>query len=202
MQAIIFDFGNVVGFFSHHKALEKLRQFSPLQPHEMYAAVYSGPLEDQFERGLMTSAEFLSQVRKVWQLSCDDEMVTHAITDIFWSNTEVCEIIPRLKGRYRVLLGSNTNPIHSHKFLDQFADVLGHFDALVLSHDIGVRKPHADFFRSCHERAGVPAEKCVFIDDLAENIAGARAFGFQGIVYQPNADLAGQLRALGVEISG
>ncbi len=39
MKTIIFDFGNVVGFFDHKRALDKLRPFSPLTNQEMFKLV-------------------------------------------------------------------------------------------------------------------------------------------------------------------
>ena len=198
MKTIIFDFGNVIGFFDHYQTLAKLRPYTTLSPQEMYHALYEGPLEDQVERGQLTPPVFMEQVRQLWQLSCDMDFLTRAVADIFTPNPEVCGLIPQLKKRYRILLGSNTNLIHANQFRTQFADVLSHFDALVLSYEIGTRKPDAAFFRHCHALAEAEPAECVFVDDLAANIAGARDIGLHGIVYKPHEDLAGQLRAIGV----
>jgi epoxide hydrolase-like predicted phosphatase len=200
MKTIIFDFGNVIGFFDHGRTLEKLQPHSPLTKQEMFRAVYDGPLEDKIERGQLPVPVFLEQVHQLWQLRCDHEVMVEAISDIFHPNPEVCELIPQLAKNHRILLGSNTNAIHSHHFITQFADVLSHFDSLVLSHEIGTRKPDAAFFQHCHGLADARPEECVFVDDLVPNIAGARSIGFHGIVYRPNENLAGQLQALGVNV--
>jgi len=200
MKTIIFDLGNVVAFFDHHRALEKLRPFTPLTPEEMFASVYAGELEDRIERGQLTPAVFLKDVHRRWQLRCDVAFLEHAVGEIFWANPEVCDLVPRLRGRYRLLLGSNTNAVHARRFLKQFAGVLGNFDHLVLSHEIGTRKPDADFFHTCQRLANAKASECVFIDDLSANIDGARSIGFHGIVNRPNENLAEQLRNLGVAV--
>ncbi len=200
MKTIIFDFGNVVGFFNHDRTLIKLAAHSPFTRDEMFASVYNGGLEDTFERGQLTVPVFLEHIQQLWQLDCDLSFMVEAFSDIFWPNPEVCELIPRLAQRYRILLGSNTNAIHSGRFVLQFADVLSHFETLVLSHEIGTRKPDAEFFLHCARAANTPASDCVFVDDLADNIAGARAVGFHGILYRPNENLAERLRALGVAV--
>ena len=38
MQTIIFDFGNVVGFFDHGRTLNRLQEFTDMTPAEMFQA--------------------------------------------------------------------------------------------------------------------------------------------------------------------
>jgi glucose-1-phosphatase len=198
MQALIFDFGNVVGFFDHNLTLARLAPHTDMSPEEMFKAVYGARLEDSFEEGRISVATFLSESRKLCRLRCDESFMAWAFADIFEPNPEVCGLISRLKGRYRLLLGSNTNELHSSQFLAQFDDVLCLFDGLVLSCRIQVRKPAAGFFQHCVDLAKFPAEECLFIDDMPENIAGARAAGLHGLVYEPRGDLTQRLQAFGV----
>jgi HAD superfamily hydrolase (TIGR01509 family) len=200
MQALIFDFGNVVGFFDHQKTLARLTPHTDMSGAEMFHSIYQGQLEDDFEAGRIGAHEFLALFQKSCRLKCDQAFLQTAIADIFEPNPEVCSLIPRLKTRYRILLGSNTNPVHSLHFRRQFAEVLGSFHAVVLSHEIGVRKPKAGFFEHCQQLAGCPASECLFIDDLAPNIEGARAVGLQGLLYKPGQDLARQLREFDILI--
>src|SRR5262249_16181099 len=133
-------------------------------------------------------------------LRCSDEAAAAAYADIFRPNESVCELLPRLKGRYRLLLGSNTNDLHARQFLRQLDEPLGHFDALVLSHEVGSRKPAPAFYRHCQSLAGCAAEECLFIDDLPANVLGARACGWHGVVYTTTDNLLNELAALGVVI--
>ncbi len=201
IQTIVFDFGNVVGLFDHYQALTKLARHTDLTPQEMYSSVYGGELEDRLESGLLSPEEFLGQVHQLWRLRCEVTHLAAVFSDIFTPNPEVCDLLPSLARRYRLLLGSNTNAVHAYQFTQQFAEHLGHFHALILSHQIGVRKPKPGFFQHCQQHAlGAPAA-CLFIDDLADNVEGARACGWQGLVYRPGEDLAGRLRGLGVRLS-
>jgi FMN phosphatase YigB (HAD superfamily) len=200
IKTIVFDFGNVIGFFDHYRTLNRIACYTEMTPAAMYAAIYDSELEDEFERGRITQAEFLARFRRVCGLCCDDQTLAAACADIFRPNAEVCALLPALKTRYRLLLGSNTNELHARQFRRQFAEVLGHFDTLVLSYEIGVRKPHPDFFQHCQRLAGCTVAECVFIDDLAANVAGARACGWQGIVYTGAEELRQRLRELSVNI--
>jgi putative hydrolase of the HAD superfamily len=200
MQALVFDFGNVIGYFDHYQALNKLAPYTDLTPRAMYAAVFGTDLEDAFESGRITAAEFLTQFRSLCGLRCDDDFLSAACSDIFRPNPDVCALLPGLRPRYRLLLGSNTNELHAVQFRRQFADVLRHFDHLVLSHEVGVRKPRAGFFEHCQRLADCPAHECVFIDDLAANVEGARACGWHGILYTGVEDLRAKLAALGISV--
>jgi putative hydrolase of the HAD superfamily len=119
-----------------------------------------------------------------------------------YTNDDVCDLIPFLKSQYPLLLASNTNELHARYFCRQFADTLRYFDHVVLSHEAGVRKPKPAFFGHCLRLAGCAPQECLFIDDLAANVAGARACGWHGIVYINTEDLKAQLSAVGAKFYG
>lgn len=198
IQAIVFDFGNVVGFFDHRLVTSRLLPYADLPADELHRRIFGGVLEDEYEKGHVTSAEFLRRLRAECGLRCPNEVIVESYTDIFWPNPEIGGLLPLLKPRYRLVLGSNTSELHSRHFRCQFAETLAYFDALVLSHEIGARKPAPAFFQQCVERAGCPAEECVFIDDLPANVAGAKAYGLHGIVHDAGGSLPKELAALGV----
>jgi putative hydrolase of the HAD superfamily len=198
IQTIVFDFGNVIGFFDHSPAISRLAAHASVDAATIRSSIYGGDLEDAYESGRISTAEFLQQLRTLCQLRCSDEEAGAAYGDIFWPNEPLCALVPQLKPRYRLLLGSNTSELHSRQFRRQFADTLRHFDALVLSHDVGVRKPKAAFFEHTRRLAGCAPQACLFIDDLPANVKGAIACGWQGIVYHSFDDLRQRLSELGI----
>src|SRR5436190_9741705 len=146
IQTIVFDFGKVIGYFDHRRATDYLARHSDLTSEAILASVLATSLEDDYESGRITSQEFLQHVRKVCGIRCADEEMARAYADIFWPNDDVCALIPRLRPHYRLLLGSNTTELHALQFKRQFAELFQYFDHLVLSFEIGVRKPRAEFF--------------------------------------------------------
>jgi putative hydrolase of the HAD superfamily len=200
VKTIVFDFGNVIGFFDYGITTGRLARHSHLSSDDIRRFMYGGELEDAYESGRLNSAEFLRRVREGCGLTCDDTALTAAYVDMFWPNEEVCALVPRLKPRYKLLLGSNTTELHSRHFVRQFAEVFRHFDALVLSHEVGARKPRPEFFRHAERLAGCAAAECLFIDDMPANVAGARALGWQGVVYRRGTDLAAELAKVGVRL--
>jgi epoxide hydrolase-like predicted phosphatase len=73
------------------------------------------------------------------------------------------------------------------------------FDAVVISGDVGMHKPQPEIFRLGAERIGLLPERCVFVDDLRENCAGAEAVGMTAILHRgPDRTLPELERLLGV----
>jgi putative hydrolase of the HAD superfamily len=202
IRAIVFDFGNVVAFFSHRRAAEQLAAYTDLPAEAIFASVFGGQLEDDYEAGRITTAEFMGLVRETCRLHCTDAQFAAAYADIFTANPDTCALIPRLKSRYRLLLLSNTSELHADQFRRQFAATLGLFDHLVLSYEIGLRKPDPKLYDHCRRLAARAASECLFLDDLPANVEGARARGWQGLVYRRGDDLMRALAECGVSLGG
>jgi HAD superfamily hydrolase (TIGR01509 family) len=198
IKTIIFDFGNVVGFFDARLTFQRILGHTELSAQDIRAAYNAANLEEAYDTGRLTTPEFLVRLLRVGQLRCSEEYLASAFAEIFQPNHDVCALLPLLKPRYRLLLGSNTNELHANQFKKQFPEPLRFFDALVLSHEIGARKPHADFYQHCQTLAHCAPDECLFIDDLEANIAGAHAFGWHGVVYRNITDLRGRLGLLGI----
>ncbi len=78
----------------------------------------------------------------------------------------------------------------------RMVDVDGLFDAVILSFQVRARKPEAQIFDLAASRAEVPAERCILVDDLVANCAGAERAGWKAVHFQDAASAADQLRAL------
>ncbi|MFI6524834.1 HAD family hydrolase [Streptomyces uncialis] len=70
------------------------------------------------------------------------------------------------------------------------------FDAVVLSEEHGVRKPDAAIFRLALDELGVPAERCLFVDDSEQNLAAAHRLGITPLLALDEVVAARRLREL------
>ncbi|MFQ6018623.1 MAG: HAD family hydrolase [Kiloniellaceae bacterium] len=77
------------------------------------------------------------------------------------------------------------------EFLDWFRGIL-------VSGEVGMRKPDPRIYRLFLRRYGVDAVKAVFIDDVAANVAGADAVGITGLHFSSASTLRRDLAALGL----
>jgi putative hydrolase of the HAD superfamily len=51
------------------------------------------------------------------------------------------------------------------------------YDAVVISHEVGLRKPDPEIFKIAVDRLGSEFDQCVFIDDVARYLDVARTLG-------------------------
>jgi len=81
-------------------------------------------------------------------------------------------------------------------------DLLGElFDVVVISAEVGLHKPQPEIYLLAAERLGEPPERCVFVDDLRENCAGAEAVGMAAVLHRDPETTAPRLeQLLGIEL--
>lgn len=201
---IFFDFGNVVAFFDYLILYGRFGARIGLSAEafrDRLAGRGFAALLAEFERGASPPERFAARVCELGEVEIPYEEFVPDWSDIFQPNEGAHDLIAGLKAKgHPIFLGSNTNVLHATHYRRQLAATLDLMDGFVLSHEIGWNKPAAEFFQACSRVAGAPSESCIFIDDLEENIAGAEAAGFRGIVYRDPPALVAELRRLGVDL--
>jgi epoxide hydrolase-like predicted phosphatase len=82
-------------------------------------------------------------------------------------------------------------------------DFPGLFDAVVISGDVGMRKPEQAIFLHAADALGLAPGSCVFIDDLEANVAAAAECGMTGLLHTEAAATVAALEdLLGVKLNG
>ncbi len=76
------------------------------------------------------------------------------------------------------------------------SDWVDMFDVVVISGEVGMRKPERQIFDLTLDRIRLPAAECVFIDDMAHNVAAAGEAGLAGILHRSFDQTASELEAL------
>jgi HAD superfamily hydrolase (TIGR01509 family) len=200
IRTVFLDFGNVVAFFDHGRTIQALLPHTDRSGKELMALMYTDDLAVRYESGLVTTDEVFEVGRSAGGLRCTRAEFEEAFCNIFWPNPPMAGLVPRLKTNgHRLVLASNTNAAHYARYRDQFRAELSHFDAVVVSHEAGARKPDPRFFEYAHRFAECDKAECVFVDDIAENVEAARRFGWHAVQYTGFEEMLAGLAALGVK---
>ncbi|MEU7690680.1 HAD family hydrolase [Microbispora hainanensis] len=147
---------------------------------------------------LVTESEWLAQIGEVLRADHGIEPRLTSLADAWFdgreANHEWAGHLRALRGQgFFVGLLSNMVPAwddHWRRMIDPAA----HFDEVVLSFEVGCRKPGREIFELAVRRSGVPASRSIFVDDLARNCEGAEAAGWRAVRF---TDTAQAITALG-----
>jgi putative hydrolase of the HAD superfamily len=199
IRTIFFDLGNVIVFFDHHRACRRLAAISGKTVAEIYHFVFESGLEDRLDRGEISADRFWNELRRFLGVTISKEDLRELWEDIFTPNTDIFPLITTLKREHTLFLLSNTNEIH-YRYCRAKYPILNLFDDAVLSFRVGSRKPEDRIFNRALERAGIPPEKAVYIDDIQRYILKARELGIHGVHYSSVPRLKEDLKELGIAI--
>ena len=61
------------------------------------------------------------------------------------------------------------------------------FDGVVISGEVGLRKPSPEIYSMGADAIGLPPARCVFVDDLPGNLKPARALGMATVLHRGDA---------------
>jgi len=198
ISTIISDLGKVVLWFDNNIFYRKMTAYCSKSVDEMRAIVHGNfELIELFDEGALTPRQFYERAVALLGARIGYDEFVPAYVDVFTRNQPVIDLYKRLKGRYKLILLSNTDPLRFGFVRRHFPDIL-FFDDYVLSYEVKALKPDPRIYREAINRAGAPPASCVFVDDLEENIAGAEALGLKAILYKPDTDLEKEIRVLGI----
>jgi putative hydrolase of the HAD superfamily len=204
IKAIVSDFGGVLTT-PLLPALLSLQDEIGLS-RESFGQALHGSLEKEgvnplfaMERGEITEAEFLRRLGDALEPILGHRPHLHRFRELFLGgldpNPEMIELLAELKaGGLRMAMLTNNvrewEPVWRPKLpVDEI------FETVVDSGFVGCRKPEPEIYRITLARLDLPAEACLFIDDLEPNIEGARALGFNAVHFRDNEQAIGEIRA-------
>jgi putative hydrolase of the HAD superfamily len=193
-DALLFDLGRVVIDIDFIRTFRCWADYAGCEPASLRERFVRDELYRGHERGEISDAAFFEGLRSSLGVDLTDAQFLEGWNAIFVG--EIPGIKPLLaRAAQRLPLYALSNVAC---FSDRYADVLGHFRQIFVSSSIGLRKPDAEAYDHVVRAIGVPAERIVFFDDLAENIEGARARGLKAVHVASAADVAEALTALAI----
>jgi HAD superfamily hydrolase (TIGR01509 family) len=195
IQAIVTDLGQVLLRFDTAPCWEKIlaacdHPDARAQFQSVYrvAGIGCGHTEPE---------AFFTQIAAAMRLrmSYDDFAITWS--DMFWEDQEVIDLILAAPVQHRLVL-SNTNAIHWEWIRKRYGAALAPFDRCLVSHECGVEKPDAEIYRLAMRHTGLPPQAHLFIDDLVENVDGARSVGMEAVLHTDASSLREEFRRRGL----
>ena len=198
IRTLIFDLGNVIVPFDFKIGYQRLAELCGYPAAEIPAKIRSTGLVHPFETGQVSAQYFVHELSAVLGLKATYSEFCELWSSVFLPETLIPEpFLGGLSERYRLLLLSNTNPIHFSMVKARYP-LLAHFDDYVLSYEVRSAKPEPKIYRQALERAECPPEECFFTDDLLVNVEAAREHGIDAVQFLSAEQIESELQARGV----
>lgn len=197
IKAVIWDWGGVCVNRITGIVSAKLQEKYDVDKAVIKKAYYENL--DFYETGKMTGKEFWEKFGEIIGINLTADDVMRIIKAAETPREEVIDFIKKMKPKYKLALLSDNNELMI-KYIREKFEIENWFDVQVISFEEGVMKPHREIYEICLERLGLEAKECVFIDDNAENVAGAEAVGMKAIQYLEFEQVKKDLVELGVSL--
>ncbi|WP_345945175.1 HAD-IA family hydrolase [Streptomyces albus subsp. chlorinus] len=187
--ALLMDLGGVVVADKLPAAAAKWAARLGITERDVVTAVYAGN-DTEVLIGRMSGPQWWSVVRE--RLGLDEDAVAELRADLaarpVWDQA-LLDAVAALRGRAATAFVSNAWP----DARPQLSEVLPAADEAVLSCEVGFAKPDPRIYTYTLELLGAAPGDALFVDDVPENVAAARALGMAGHVH---TDSAGTLAVL------
>jgi FMN phosphatase YigB (HAD superfamily) len=185
ITSIIFDLGGVlfdIDYAFTQKAFQDLGFKGDF--NDLYSQKKQSGIFDDFEKGKISPAEFRKHLKEWLPSHVSEKQIDAAWNALLIGFPEAkVELLKRLRKDYRLFLLSNTNEIHLPVVIDMVAHLdgkrgIGHlFERAYYSCQMGMRKPDLEIFETVCTDNSLEVSRTLFVDDLAQNIEGAKRVG-------------------------
>jgi FMN phosphatase YigB (HAD superfamily) len=136
-----------------------------------------------FNSGQIGPEEFFERMRKTCRLQIDYDAFCRLWCGIFYPMEGMEELVTGLDRRVTVGLLSDTDPLHWN-FIIRRWPWIGTLQRPTLSYQIGVMKPSPAIYLAAARRVKTPPQNCLYIDDLEDNVQGARVVGMTAVRFE------------------
>ncbi len=200
-KAIGFDLGGVIINYSIPAQLNYLSHELGVK-QDVLDKVYAD-LRPRVDTGEINNEEFWRRLLKESGSTRDPETTEHFWTDNYIEENPfivgMLDLVDRLKANgYKVGLLSNMDPEHGE--LNRKRHIFEHFDQALYSYDVRARKPEPEAYEDLAKALQVEPSELIFIDDLPENVEGAKRLGAYGIQFQGYQELVKELEMIGIKV--
>ncbi|MBM3160881.1 MAG: HAD family phosphatase [Bacteroidetes bacterium] len=189
IEIIIFDLGGVLIDLDYSATSFEMKKLGFLNFDKYYSQSDQQAFFDDFDTGKISEQAFINQLKSFVGTQVTPNQLVHA-----WNKMigvfplQKVKLLEVLQGK-RLAMLSNTNSLHWKKVEIEWGKVSNipinnYFEKIFLSHEIGMRKPHADTFLAVCDLLKVNPSKTLFIDDSPQHILGATQAGLNTFYYK------------------
>lgn len=199
IKAIIFDLGKVIVSFDNERGVAEFAKYSNLSKEDIKELIYTAKELKLQTTGKISSRDFYEIIRELVGVKVGYVKFRRIWSSVFDLEPILSEeFIGKLAENYRIVGLSDTEEIH-FKFLKKNLPVLRRFDDFALSFKIGYTKPAPEIFAAAVKKAKCEPHECLFTDDIAANVEGAKQCGLDAVQFISPEQFKAELKKRKIE---
>jgi HAD superfamily hydrolase (TIGR01509 family) len=186
IKNIILDLGRVILKINLDNTIIAFKEFGFPQLDELDIVFSRYPFFMQFELGLISAEQFISDISKTTGNNLSDESILEAWNSMIGEYYEdTIPLIQQLGKKYRMFLLSNTNELHEKEYNNRLkkdygiANLSVIFEKVYYSHTLHLSKPDPLIFKFVMNENQLVAGETLFIDDILVHIESAAKLGIR-----------------------
>ena len=182
MKAVIFDLGRVLVEYNPATTVNALAALGNGDVEQVRALLHE--IERPLYQGEVEAAELHRLLTVRTGLQANMEEFVNAFGAGLKRDEAALAYAVALQQRPGVTVGviSNTNQAHVYWLVENLPE-LDQLDLVIMSNEAGLAKPGAAIYELALAELEVAPAAAIFVDDLAENVVGARAVGMHGLLH-------------------
>jgi len=201
-RALVIDFGGVMTT-SLQNAMAAFAMANGIEMQHLVRAAlsaYMGAEDDlvtDFETGHIPEADFsvafAARLKEYSGVHVEHDGLVARLFEALDLEELMFELVERAKvGGYKTALLSNSWGMELYP-IDRIREL---FDVVVISGEVGLRKPDPDIFKLTVDKLGLEADACVFVDDHPGHLKAAQAAGMTTVLHKSPAQSIPEVEAL------
>lgn len=195
----LFDLGNTVIKLGYERVMANICRDSNVDRDQLLEIFEEAGGYRDMERGAITFWDFYEFMSSRAGYRGDIHRFREIWSDFFDGTIPgIEEVLQRIRARYRVAFLSNSNEVHAEVIPRKFAGLFQKDDRFIFSYRFRVAKPDPEMFHRALEVVGALPAQTVLVDDLVENVIGAKAIGMRAYQFRDSATLLRDLTADGL----
>lgn len=196
---VVFDVDQVLFRFTKRVRLANLVRLTGLPAARIQAAIWDSGFDDECDAGVHDAEGCLRGTCERLGVQLSAEALMGARFAGMRPNNAVWRLVEQVGRVAQIATLSNNNALLKRELPRRFPQVAQHFgENLYFSSDFRIGKPHREVFQRLLEWLGQTPQRTLFVDDMAQYIAGARAAGLLTHHFTSARALAADLHARGL----
>lgn len=200
ISAVVFDFGGVMTTSTMPERVIDLANEMNI-PFDIIKKGFSN-YRHKYDSDEMTLEEMYNKIWEDAGIKVDEAVLARFLeadsASWLYRRERTGEWMQELKLRgFKIGILTNMSSTFGNKFFkSHFADYISLADAMVISGEEKIFKPQPEIYNILQSRIKLPAEELCFIDDVEQNITGAKTCGWQAIKFISNSQTEAEFEKL------